>query len=181
MYFYNYLNKIETKVSELLERFNITSPSIPIKKIVTDLEINLVSYDFGTGNDISGMLVIENGIGTIGYNPNNSKQRQRFTIAHELGHFLLHNHAKSEVFVDKDFIVKYRSDKSYSPAEIKQEQEANAFAAELLMPKKMLLEELAKKDYKSMTEAEFIKTMARIFEVSIPAMTFRVTNSNLFF
>lgn len=181
MYFYNYLSKIESKVSELLEKHNITSPAIPVKKIVTNLGLKLVSYDFGDESEISGMLVIENGIGTIGYNPKNSKQRQRFTIAHELGHFLLHNNSKSEVFVDKDFIVKYRSDKQYSPFEIKQEQEANAFAAELLMPKKMLLSELSKKDYKSMGEAEFIKTMAKIFEVSIPAMSFRVTNSNLYF
>ena len=181
MYFYNYLHKIETKVSDLLAKNQIDSPAVPVQKIVKNLNINLVSYDFGSENEISGMLVIENGSGTIGYNPQNSKQRQRFTIAHELGHYLLHNHSKSEVFVDKDFIVKYRSDKSYSPGEIKQEQEANAFAAELLMPKKMLLAELEKKDYQLMSEAEFIKTMAKIFEVSIPAMTFRVTNSNLFF
>lgn len=180
MYYYNYLNKIEAKVRELLEAHNITQPAVPIKKVVKELNINLVSYDFGAENDISGMLVIENGMGTIGYNPNNSKQRQRFTIAHELGHYLLHNHSKSEVFVDKDFIVKYRSDKNYSPAEIKQEQEANAFAAELLMPKKMLLAELSKKDYRLISETEFIKAMAKIFEVSIPAMSFRLTNANLF-
>lgn len=139
-----------------------------------------MSYDLG--EDVSGILVIENSKGTIGYSSENSRVRQRFTIAHELGHFTLHKHSKSnEVFVDKDFIVKYRSEKQYTQAEIRQEQEANMFAATLLMPKELLIQELSKKDYKGLSESEFISAMAKVFDVSIPAMTFRLANSNLFF
>lgn len=179
MYFNN--SKIEARVIELLTQFNVTAPSIAVKQIVKDLGLNLISYDFGEKNEISGILVIENGIGTIGYNPQNSKQRQRFTIAHELGHFLLHGHSKSEVFVDTDFIVKYRSEKNYSPHEVRQEQEANAFAAELLMPKKLLLAELKKDSYRQISEQEVIKNLAKVFEVSILAMSYRVANTSLFY
>ena len=61
------------------------------------------------GDDVSGLLSIENGVGTIGYNQTEPKVRKRFTIAHELGHFELHRD-KSDLFVDKQFI--YRSQNS---------------------------------------------------------------------
>jgi Zn-dependent peptidase ImmA (M78 family) len=170
--------KVEIKVTELLKKYGITSPPIPIKDIVRKESVELLSYDLG--ENVSGILVIENGKGTIGYSPNNSRMRQRFTIAHELGHYILHRQARNEVFVDKDFIVKYRSEKKYSQAEIRQEQEANAFAAFLLMPKALLQAELARKDYQDLSETEFISAMAKVFDVSIPAMTYRLSNANLF-
>lgn len=171
--------KVEIKVSELLKKYGITIPPIPIKDIVRKEGIELLSYDLG--ENVSGVLVIENGKGTIGFSPNTSRVRQRFTIAHELGHYILHRQSRSEVFVDKDFIVKYRSEKKYSPAEIRQEQEANVFAASLLMPKALLQAELARKDYQDLSETEFIGAMAKVFDVSIPAMTYRLANANLFF
>ncbi len=56
----------------------------------------------------------------IGSNQNINYFRKRFTIAHELGHFLLKHLIKEHEinFYDKD----------------PQEKEANQFAAELLMP-----------------------------------------------
>ncbi len=174
-----FLEKAEVKAIELLEKLKILAPPIPIKEIVTQLGLHLISYDLG--DEVSGILVIENDKGTIGFNPKNSKVRQRFTIAHELGHYLLHKHASSEVFVDKDFIVKYRSAKQYSFAEIKQEQEANLFAAAILMPKELIKAELSKKDYNDLSETDFIAAMAKIFDVSIPAMTYRIANSNFYF
>ena len=174
-----YLNKAKQKAENILEQFKIDKPSVPVKDIVKKLNINLISYDLG--EDVSGILVIENNIATIGYNPSNSKVRQRFTIAHELGHFLLHGQAKNEVFIDKDFIVKYRSEKKYTNTEIRQEQEANAFAANLLMPRFMLHAAITQKNHDSLDEPEFISAMAKIFDVSVPAMTFQIANSNLFF
>jgi Zn-dependent peptidase ImmA (M78 family) len=177
-----YLQKIELKANELLKNLNIGSPPVPIKDIVEDLGLSVISYDLS--DEVSGILVIENDKGSIGFNPKNSKGRQRFTIAHELGHYVLHRQLKSEkseVFIDKDFIVKYRSQKVYTESEIRQEQEANMFAAALLMPKEMLQSELSKKDYYDLPETDFITAMAKIFEVSIQAMTYRISNANLFF
>lgn len=55
--------------------------------------------------------------------------RKVFTIAHELGHYYLHTNKPSEIFYrqDLDFLV--------DNDERDQEQEANWFAASLLMPK----------------------------------------------
>jgi Zn-dependent peptidase ImmA (M78 family) len=176
---YRYHERAIQKAHEVLAKYSITTPPVPIKEIVKKEGLNLMSYDLG--DNVSGILVIQNNIGTIGFSPKNSRVRQRFTIAHELGHYLLHKQSKSEVFVDKDFIVKYRSEKVYTPTELRHEQEANTFAAELLMPKSLLKAELAKNDYQNLSETEFISAMAKVFDVSIPAMTFRIANSNLYF
>jgi Zn-dependent peptidase ImmA (M78 family) len=117
--------------------------------------------------------------GTIAVNPNDPEVRRRFTIAHELGHFILHrkNSASSEqLFIDRDFLVKYRSSNKYTPADYEQEQQANAFAAALLMPEEFVYAELAKIDYDDLSEIELINALAEVFEVSPTAMTYRLAN-----
>jgi Zn-dependent peptidase ImmA (M78 family) len=157
----------------------INSPPVPIKELAQKVGLKVISYDLS--EDVSGLLIINDSVATIGYNPNNPKVRQRFTIAHELGHYLLHtNNSPNEMFIDKDFIVKWRSDKKYTPTEIKQEQAANAFAAAILMPKDLISAEIAKKDYHDLTETEFIEELANVFDVSIQAMSYRLANLNLF-
>src|SRR3954470_4270018 len=67
----------------------------------------------------------------IGINSSHPETRKRFTIAHEMGHLVLHQ--LDQVHVDKQFLVKLRDDIS-SQAIDPHEIEANAFAAALLMP-----------------------------------------------
>lgn len=133
---------------------------------------------YNLGDEVSGILAINDGKGTIGYNLQHSKGRQRFTVAHELGHYVMHGKTKKELFVDKDYIVKFRSNKKYSLTEIKQEKEANAFAAALLMPKELVFKELYREQ--GLTENELIEFLAKRFEVSVPAMTYRISDLNSF-
>lgn len=63
---------------------------------------------------------------SIRINRHDSAQRQRFTVAHELGHFLLHKDQIGRGIVDD---VLYRSNLSD-----RREAEANRIAADLLMP-----------------------------------------------
>ncbi len=97
--------------------------------------------------------------------------RHRFTIAHELGHALIH---KSENHQYKP--VRFRSD-SISLDEKKLEQEANQFAAWLLMPEAELLNELNNKD--SISEDE-IREIAKKFNVSFSAMNYRLSDLGYF-
>ena len=83
-----------------------------------DVNIDLKAWDFP--ESIDGIHVLNNEKSVIGYNQNGNYFRKRFTIAHELGHFLLKHLIKEH---DINFYDK-------SP----QEREANQFAAELLMP-----------------------------------------------
>jgi Zn-dependent peptidase ImmA (M78 family) len=171
-------DSIEKKAEGLIDISKISGPAVPVKDIIKNKGLDVMPYDLGEG--VSGTLVIENNKGYIAYNPSDSATRQRFTMAHELGHFLLHaaNPNSSKVFVDMSFIVKYRGSKNYTPSEWKQEQQANAFAAALLMPLKFIKVELAKKENQKLGEVELIESLAKTFEVSVPAMTFRLNNIN---
>lgn len=172
------LSNIVKQADQLIQQSKITSPSVPIESIIRNRGLDVIPYDLGDG--VSGTLVVENNKGFIGYNPFESKTRQRFTMAHELGHYLLHTKKAntSKIFVDMSFIVKYRGSKNYTSAEWKQEQEANSFAAALLMPLKFISAELEKKENQKLGEVELIETLAKTFDVSVPAMTFRLNNIN---
>jgi len=168
-------NRIERITSDILKDFGITELPIPIDDIAKKRGLKIMSYDLG--ENVSGVLVINEGVGTIGYNPTEAKVRQRFTIAHELGHYELHRDEKS-LFIDKNFIVEFRNQRS-STGEIKKEQEANAFAAAILMPERLLLKVIKNHNY-DLNEEDTMKELARRFNVSISAITFRIANLNLF-
>ena len=79
----------------------------------------------------------------IGINSAHPKTRQRFSIAHEIGHLVLHD--KKELFIDKVVRVNFRDAKS-SMAIDHNEIEANQFAAELLMPRELVRQQILSKN-----------------------------------
>lgn len=95
----------------------------------------------------------------ISINPRESAKRQRFTIAHEIGHYAL-NHG--EAFRDPSANFSLHS---YDDKEI----QANAFAAELLMPEIAINHVVANR-------TNDIDELARLFNVSVAAMRFRLKN-----
>lgn len=169
---------IEQKAANILQQLNITTLPIPVEEIATKRGLEIKSFDLG--DDVSGVLMIDNGNGVIGYNPKESKVRQRFTIAHELGHYELHKgeNEQNEIFVDKSFRVEFRDSKS-STGEVRKEQEANAFAAALLMPEKILKKEILNHKF-DLADEGTIKELAKLFHVSTTAMAFRIANLNLY-
>lgn len=173
---------IESLAKDLLLKHKITAPCTPVQELAESEGLTLLSYDFG--EDVSGVLLIKNKRATIGYSTRDSKLRRRFTIAHELGHYFLHwlnthDPKSDDIFVDKDFIVKFRNNQmSYNDDEFRQEQEANAFAAALLMPAHLITDEFTKGDYWHIAETDVIAKLAKTFDVSIPAMTYRLSNLN---
>jgi Zn-dependent peptidase ImmA (M78 family) len=104
-------------------------------------------------NDISGKIECEANGGpcTITVNARHPDTRQRFTLAHEIAHFILHRDAIGDGIIDNGM---YRSGKSE-----KIERQANQYAAEILMPWKLVIER-----YRAgkMTPSD----LARDFEVS---------------
>ena len=66
----------------------------------------------------------------IGVNEDHHSNRQRFSIAHEIAHFVLHH---GDTYIDKGYRVHFRDLESGSGTK-REEMEANAFAAALLMP-----------------------------------------------
>jgi Zn-dependent peptidase ImmA (M78 family) len=127
-------------------------------------------------DQLSGLLYREKGAqhAIIGVNSLHATVRQRFTIAHELGHFLLH---KDEVHVDRGYSMRFRSIRS-ATAEDRAEIEANQFAAELLMPEAFIRK--AWKTHAFALDDEYsLSEMARRFQVSPQALTYRLTNLGL--
>jgi len=118
------------------------------------------------GADYSGKAYQDHNTCYIDYNDSESALRQRFTIAHELGHHLLNHTDATHQFRDspKDFALNV-----VSPVET----EANKFAAELLMPKFAVEHFILNKGISS------IPKLANLFSVSTVAMHYRLKNLGL--
>lgn len=113
----------------------------------------------------------------LGVNSYHSSSRQRFTIAHELGHLVLHEGRPMIV----DHVVRVRfnlRDGTSSLATDKQEIEANRFAAELLMPRDWIIREVeaALEREHDLDEETLVQDMAELCEVSPQAMEYRLIN-----
>lgn len=141
------------------------------------LEIDIIEIDFTNIEDettyqVSGIIESEpisedekdkkNRKTTIYLNINDIPERKNFTLAHEIGHYIMH--------IDNDddgTIVSFRSSKN------PREREADRFAVELLMPKNLIL-----KRYNEMFLPTAIQ-LAKEFGVSKTAMKYRLDEMGL--
>jgi Zn-dependent peptidase ImmA (M78 family) len=134
---------------------------VDVKKIATSMGIR-VSPNMGMNE--SGVIQISNGLPVIKYNANEALVRQRFTIAHEIGHFALgHLEGASKMFRDP-------ASNFSSGANKPEEREANVFAARLLMPAKVVRYAVNEKKIRN------IERLADVFGVSQVAMKYRLIN-----
>lgn len=166
---------VKEKTNEFISKYIGEDTILPINitSIIQSEEV-LVEYRF-LDNDLSGLLIIQGDSKLIGVEKSHGLERKRFTLAHELGHLVLHNE-ESSLFVD-NMLFKRQSD-GYTTREERMEREANYFAASILMPEFLVRKEvnLFQKD---LYEDENIEELAKKFGVSKPAMTFRLTNLGL--
>lgn len=116
---------------------------------------------------------------TIHVNVLENENRQRFTIAHELGHALFEHGPSKRTETSK-----------YSPEELKKERIANQFAADILMPRKLVEKVLeyikenttiGQKDSINNSSIEaarrnIISEAARLMSVSEISLTYRIKN-----
>src|SRR5690606_31509796 len=126
-------------------------------------------------SDISGFILRSGKDAIIGVNSLHPNVRQRYTVAHELGHFLIHAQGMDEVHVDRVFSIQFRTQIS-SEGTDRDEREANFFAAELLIPKRFVEARLADAVRMDLVDDSFIEQLAREFDVSTQAMVFRLAN-----
>lgn len=139
-----------------------------------NVEILLEKLD----DEVSGVLLRLPERLVIAVNKNHSEARQRFTIAHELGHLRLHQGRPLIV----DHIVRARvsmRDSQSSLATEREEIDANRFAANLLMPEDLVHEAVVEVIEKKQSEKQTIKVLAQQFGVSDKAMEYRLTNLGL--
>jgi Zn-dependent peptidase ImmA (M78 family) len=166
--------RIQKVVSQLLKKYGITSPPIPVDDIVRGEGIELRRQPEPDGK-FSGLVAqSENGI-VIGINENHSFERQRFTIAHELGHVSLHGPSLGQGRVDRQIVVRFRDDRIKHAGDAGEEREANLFAAELLMPSEFVLHDLEEGSLGPLDIHLVVEKLARRYRVSVQAMAIRLT------
>ncbi|KPZ01417.1 ImmA/IrrE family metallo-endopeptidase [Pseudomonas syringae] len=157
-------NSAETfTVAQLLElarRKGVETSPLDVQKLLSVLGVELLSVPMK--DEISGVLSrLENKDGwVVKVNALHHPNRQRFTIAHEIGHYCRHRWQQKE-FQDLNF---FRNGDS-NPMEA----EANRFASELLMPEQTFKEKVR-------LFAGSIEAIAQYFKVSTLAVRVRAKN-----
>lgn len=131
--------KIEAK--KIINKLGVKNPPV-ILRVVVDLlrqtsDLEVCKWQFG--ENVDGIQISEGDSFIIGYNQEKHVHRQRFTVAHEIGHLVL-GHTQNNYNFDLD-------------CNKPEEREANVFAAELLIPAEML-----KKDISDNIDVEKLST-----------------------
>lgn len=163
------------------ERYEaIEAPPVPVERIASALlglyidEADDLRTLPGAPTDqgrLSGMLDAEAMVVWIDRGEaQRSPGRRRFTVAHEIGHLLLHVPVVHESFCDRPADIQEiegDSPTSELPELRQREREANLFARELLMPEFLVNEQARATGFN-------LPALADRFEVSVPAMRLRL-------
>jgi Zn-dependent peptidase ImmA (M78 family) len=166
--------RIAGLADKLLKLNKIDRPLVPIERVAKSQGL-LVRRLRNEESDISGFLLTWDENVIVGVNASTHPVRQRFTIAHELGHYLLHAPSPGQIHIDRMFKVIFRDDLSGKGVD-REEREANYFAAELLMPRRFITKDLFDANEVDYVEDRFIEDLAKRYGVSRQAMTFRLAN-----
>ena len=135
--------------------------SVPVDIVAIANELGVEVYGNDWTDSTAGMIKkVSQDRYAIYVNTRHPVVRQRFTVAHELAHFLLHkDHIGDGISED----ALYRSG-----LQNWMEIEANQLAADLLMPMKHVLR------YKKDPEYNTVQSIADVFRVSSDAMAIRL-------
>jgi Zn-dependent peptidase ImmA (M78 family) len=163
---------IRELASELLADIKAKRPPVSVEDIAR--RKGVIIRRGNVEPKVSGFLYrnVARGQAIIGVNSSQHPNRQRFTIAHELGHLLLHT--GDDVHVDK-----HRDDESAKGTNF-EEIESNLFAAELLMPAQFLKEDLDRFGALHLLDEEKVSRLAKLYKVSNQAMAVRLSHLGYF-
>ena len=163
-----YMSKINEEIEDLTSEILLTNDmyKVPVDVIKIANANDIKVYEGDLDKKTSGAIRYkkEEDKFEILVNKNDVITRQRFTIAHELGHYFLHqDYLKSEeIHID----IMYRIAEKGNDTEKEREKQVDYFAGALLM-NRTLLEKLHK-------ENNSIQELADLFNVSVSAMTVRL-------
>lgn len=152
--------------SELLRRGGVTQPPVDVIALAKRCGARVIGWD--TFDSLSGLLVRLEDAPLIAFNSNHPPGRQRFTVAHELGHLLLGHLDR----VHLDFSAREGAE-GRPGFNASNEKQANAFAAALLMPEEWVRKWVGGEELPSLA--------SRTFEVSELALGFRLMSFGIAF
>jgi Zn-dependent peptidase ImmA (M78 family) len=124
-------NKARQEAEKVWQDLCLSSFPLPILEAAQSYGLAVFGVDLSDEPNVSGMLNVAKR--TIYINQEDRPEHQRFTIAHELGHWLMH---REELKTDPNLGIYYR--KPIGGETDSREKEANCFAANLLVPMRFL-------------------------------------------
>jgi Zn-dependent peptidase ImmA (M78 family) len=150
---------------DYMARFSPHMQTWPVDVLACSQSVGLPVYAAQLAPGVSGMIVRHDpNAGDSGFvcyvDESEPSVRQRFTAAHELGHFVYHRNLIGETHQD-NYLLRADGFSSY------QETQANHFAADLLMPRD-LISAAMNAGYTS------VEQLAQLFHVSKIAMSIRL-------
>lgn len=163
------LKKLQGKSpSELMEMYQITpEPPIDLNSMLNKIGISALAIDFSTietsngldRGEILGATVSTGDNLSIFYREEDTENRQRFTIAHELAHCCLHSSNLMNSHIELRTNEEDKADR---------EKKADIFAGELLIPEKSLI-----RVYNKLLSPS-LNALAKIYKVSTNVMSARL-------
>jgi len=151
---------IRSKAARLLVAAGVSREPVSLRDVVSALNLELVQKTREPFACEAALEPLGDSFAII-VQGDSGERRRRFTIAHEIGHFVLHPHHQ-------------RSERggSVNEAGRAEEREADAFAAELLMPEDLVRQAVAE-------QGADAARLADRFDVSRQAMQHRMRRLNL--
>lgn len=129
MDFFKSYSFVKSQVKKVLAENYIDTPPVNARELAENYGLTVKFARFPDNyKTVCGFIDFDNAVMYV--NEADSAYRQNFTIAHELGHWLLHRENRDEYKVLMRRPIGGETDD--------REKEANVFAAELLVPKEML-------------------------------------------
>lgn len=160
------LRRIQGAEKDILNRYLSEYP-VKLGHLAKELGVAIKVSSMNTG--VSGQIKREGEHYVIRVNRHEARERQRFTIAHELSHFFLH---KPVIDSSPDGITDNVLYRSGEPERI--EFEANRLAADIVMPMN-LVENVLQEEFGGIVTDATIESLAARFQVSKAAMEIRLS------
>ena len=168
---------IEQMAQEMLRYSGALSIPVDLNRVMSALNVSL-RYE-PLEDHVSGALIAKPHEKHLIVNAKHHSNRQRFTIAHELGHLRLHHQSGERLFIDTELRIYQRVGQAGAPqysvpgstTTPQEEREANMFAAALLMPAPFV--QRAALEHNLWDEFD-IASLAHSFGVSEQAMSIRL-------
>lgn len=175
---------LDRLVASLLNAAGATSIPVNVEAVASSLGAQVHAQPLE--NDVSGVLAIKGTAKHIIVNALHHDNRKRFTIAHEIGHLVLHHGTADRLFIDKQLTIYQRIGTATSTAYTnsnstttpEEEREANRFASALLMPAEQLRQTMLDLGFDLFDELD-VSRLAGLFQVSEQAMSIRLQQLEL--
>ncbi len=158
--------RADSEARSLVDEYGLTALPVDPEKVAAGLGATVIRQP--SPAELSGMLLRRDGQDVIGLNADLPEQRQRFALAHLVGH--LHLHARRELLLCT--AARYAHGNLASLPTDREEAEANRFAAGLLAPEGLVRRMAAEADAR--TADQLVDLLAPRFDLTRTVMAHRL-------